>query len=152
MTELTRPIDLSFFVPGKVNGAQRHRARIQGGRVHTHRSESDRTNGQAIRDCFLAAHPDHKLHEGPVQVYISAQVMPPKSAWPGKDCLVKPDWDNIGKLVCDALNRVVYRDDSQITKATVLKRYCEEGVAEGLFVRIRLDQPTLKPRRAKTPK
>lgn len=30
------------------------------------------------------------------------------------------DWDNIGKLVSDALNMVAYRDDSQIKDAHVL--------------------------------
>lgn len=143
---------LQFFVPGKVNGAQRHRARILGGKVHTHRSESDRANGQSVRDCFLAAYPEHQLHEGPVGVLIEARVMPPKSAWPDKECLSKPDWDNIGKLVCDALNRVVYRDDSQINSGLVRKRYCEPGEVEGIQVQISLLQPTPKPRRAKTPK
>jgi len=143
---------LQFFVPGKVNGAQRHRARIQGGRVHTHRSESDRTNGQAVRDCFVQSYPDFSLWEGPVAVLIEARVMPPKSAWPGKDCMVKPDWDNIGKLVCDALNRVAYRDDSQIDSGTVRKRYCEAGEPEGLQVQISLRDAFNKPTRARAKK
>ena len=33
----------------------------------------------------------------------------------------KPDWDNIGKSVCDALNGLAYNDDSQIVEATVKK-------------------------------
>lgn len=36
---------------------------------------------------------------------------------------VKPDWDNIGKIVCDALNGIAYKDDAAITDATVCKRY-----------------------------
>ena len=35
----------------------------------------------------------------------------------------KPDWDNIGKIVCDALNGVAYHDDAQITYSVVKKRY-----------------------------
>ena len=35
----------------------------------------------------------------------------------------RPDWDNYGKLVCDALNGVYYKDDSQITEAIVRKFY-----------------------------
>lgn len=38
----------------------------------------------------------------------------------------KPDWDNIGKAVCDALNGLVWKDDSQIVHATVEKYYDEE--------------------------
>lgn len=37
----------------------------------------------------------------------------------------KPDWDNIGKVVCDALNKIAFYDDSQITDGRVLKRYSE---------------------------
>lgn len=38
---------------------------------------------------------------------------------------VKPDWDNIGKLVCDALNGVAYDDDRKICEARVQKFYGE---------------------------
>lgn len=35
----------------------------------------------------------------------------------------KPDVDNIAKVVCDALNGVAYKDDSQIVRLFVHKRY-----------------------------
>ena len=35
----------------------------------------------------------------------------------------KPDWDNIGKLVCDALNGVAYDDDKCVCEARVVKFY-----------------------------
>lgn len=31
------------------------------------------------------------------------------------------DWDNLGKAICDALNKIVYADDSQIIRCTVEK-------------------------------
>jgi Holliday junction resolvase RusA-like endonuclease len=37
----------------------------------------------------------------------------------------KPDWDNVGKSACDALNKIVWNDDSQIVRATVSKRYSD---------------------------
>ena len=37
----------------------------------------------------------------------------------------KPDWDNIGKVVCDALNGIAYRDDAQIVDSMVRKFYGE---------------------------
>lgn len=37
----------------------------------------------------------------------------------------KPDWDNVGKVVSDALNKVAYRDDTQIVECTVTKHYSE---------------------------
>ncbi len=32
------------------------------------------------------------------------------------------DWDNLGKAICDALNGICYKDDSQIVLCTVEKR------------------------------
>lgn len=37
----------------------------------------------------------------------------------------KPDWDNVGKVVSDALNKLAYRDDTQIVECTVRKFYSE---------------------------
>ena len=37
----------------------------------------------------------------------------------------KPDWDNIGKIVCDSLNLVSYHDDSAVVDAQVRKFYSE---------------------------
>ena len=31
----------------------------------------------------------------------------------------KPDWDNVGKIITDALNEVAWHDDSQIISASV---------------------------------
>lgn len=42
----------------------------------------------------------------------------------------KPDWDNIGKIVADALNKVAYADDSQIVNARVIKRYSDRPRVE----------------------
>lgn len=37
--------------------------------------------------------------------------------------IVKPDWDNVGKAISDAMNGVVYGDDAAVVDATVRKRY-----------------------------
>lgn len=37
----------------------------------------------------------------------------------------KPDWDNVGKVVSDALNKLAYRDDTQIVDCTVRKFYSD---------------------------
>jgi len=39
----------------------------------------------------------------------------------------KPDWDNVGKIVADALNGRAYRDDAQIVDGRVLKRWALDG-------------------------
>ncbi len=37
----------------------------------------------------------------------------------------KPDWDNIGKIICDALNGIAYRDDAQIVDGRTRKYYSD---------------------------
>ena len=37
----------------------------------------------------------------------------------------KPDFDNIGKVICDSLNGVAYRDDTQVVDCMVRKFYAE---------------------------
>ena len=37
------------------------------------------------------------------------------------------DWDNIGKAVCDALNRLIYEDDKQIVIGKVQKKWAAAG-------------------------
>jgi len=38
----------------------------------------------------------------------------------------KPDCDNILKIICDALNGVAYKDDSQIVAARITKWYADK--------------------------
>lgn len=58
----------------------------------------------------------------------------------------KPDWDNLAK-VCDALNKVVWTDDSQVVDGFVRKMFSD---TPGLVITVRyappvavLSQPTL---------
>ena len=71
---------------------------------------------------------------GPLCAIVTAYFAVPPS-WPSKkrDAALagivrphKPDWDNVGKLACDALNGIVFVDDSQIAKAIVEKFYSEK--------------------------
>ena len=47
---------------------------------------------------------------------------------------VKPDWDNISKNICDALNGVAFPDDKAIVSGTVNKYY---GYCDFVTVEIR---------------
>lgn len=40
--------------------------------------------------------------------------------------LVKPDIDNVVKIVCDALNGIAYKDDTQISTVWATKKYGEQ--------------------------
>ena len=48
-------------------------------------------------------------------------------------CTIKPDCDNIAKIVLDALNGLAYDDDSQVTELEVHKLYGDIG---DVFVRL----------------
>jgi Holliday junction resolvase RusA-like endonuclease len=37
----------------------------------------------------------------------------------------RPDWDNLGKIVSDSLNEILYHDDCQVCDARVVKIYAE---------------------------
>ena len=69
----------------------------------------------------------------PVGILIVCYFKPNKSdskkqqeALIGQPYTKKPDWDNIGKNICDALNGIAYKDDNQIYDATVQKWYARE--------------------------
>lgn len=42
----------------------------------------------------------------------------------------RPDWDNIGKIVSDALNKTAYHDDAQIVDSLVRKFYSDNPRVE----------------------
>lgn len=80
--------------------------------------------------------------EGPLSVVVIAAFSVPAS-WPSKkrDAALagtvhptgKPDWDNVAKMT-DALNEVVWNDDAQIVRGSLVKKYAEEP-----FLRIEVE-------------
>lgn len=73
-----------------------------------------------------------ELFVGPIEVKLVFQMPIPKG-YPKKAIkqieegtlkhTKKPDLDNLGKAVLDALNEIAFTDDSHITKLTLVKRY-----------------------------
>ena len=121
---------ITFTLPGGPQGKGRPRYVRRTGRAYT----PDKTVAyeELVRQRFLEAANGQDFGEGPVFVLIRAIFPIPKSfskkkteqamkgtLYPTK----KPDWDNIGKIICDALNGIAYKDDSQVVIATVVKAY-----------------------------
>lgn len=76
-------------------------------------------------------------YEGEVQVNIKANFEPPKSMSNKKrsailetGCTKKPDTDNLAKIILDSLNKIAYKDDSQVTKLKVTKAYANTDYIE----------------------
>ena len=51
----------------------------------------------------------------------------------------KPDWDNYGKLLTDALEKELYDNDSQITTAIIRKRYTRQNENNRIYFKLTID-------------
>lgn len=91
-----------------------------------------------VKALCIVAMADRNPIEGPVELTVHATWIPPAS-WSRKKREAakwktgRPDVDNLGKLVADALNGVAYLDDAQVVRSTVEKTY---GPRAELVVRI----------------
>lgn len=75
--------------------------------------------------------------EGALAVLIYAHFAYPVSLPKNRRAIARatgrPDWENVGKIACDALNKVVWNDDAQIVEGTVVKLFSSEPRLE-IFV------------------
>lgn len=114
----------TFTIHGKPFGKQRPRFSRQSGRTYTP-TKTVRFEGTIAE---IALKHFAQPIEGPVRVTIFATFSTAKS-WSKKKRAEhlhrphtqKPDLDNIGKAICDGLNRIAFADDSQIAELTVRK-------------------------------
>jgi Holliday junction resolvase RusA-like endonuclease len=115
-------IEAYFTVPF-VRGKGRARFVRGSGMTYT---PTETTNAMAeIQAAFLATKAPKAPRGTPVSVTIQVERhLPgsrPKRVEREPD-LVKPDADNVAKLVLDALNGVAWEDDTQVTALSVVKR------------------------------
>jgi Holliday junction resolvase RusA-like endonuclease len=123
---------ITISLAGAPQGKGRARAVRRGNFVQMYTPEKTRTYEGMIRVAAMQELGDRPAFDGPVEFVLRA-VFPVPASWserkrqmaitgeikPGK----KPDLDNIAKAWNDALNGVVYRDDSLICSMTLDKRY-----------------------------
>ena len=141
--------ELVFSVAMQPIGKGRHRSSVVNGRVHTYPDAATVLAEAEIRNAFRRAYPRFVTHDGPAQLYVVATFVPPKSwaKWQRAAAIAgawrhttKPDADNVGKLVADALNGRAYSDDAHLCFTCVEELY---GDTARLLVRMRLlEQPT----------
>jgi Holliday junction resolvase RusA-like endonuclease len=87
---------------------------------------------RSVVQAYKLSYPREEPLTGPLEMKIDAY-MPIPESWPKSKKAaalaevikptVKPDIDNIGKVICDALNGIAYQDDKQITALKVKKLY-----------------------------
>ena len=120
----------SCFIPGSPRAKGRHRT-TKGGRAYADPKTEVAENRlmQIVAEQWKEAPLDI-----PLAVRITVYTLKPKSK--SKKVLFptgKPDWDNYGKMVCDSLNGVVWRDDAIIADGGTKKRYCTDEFPQAGF-------------------
>lgn len=130
---------ISFDLPGKPHAKARPRVTRQG-RAYT--PEATRQAEGFIRHQAAQAMTDTEVLRGAVQAWVEIEVEPPASFSKKKRAAalsgeVFPmsggDIDNIAKAIFDACNGVVYLDDKQVVKLSMMKRYGERDITTVSF-------------------
>lgn len=129
-----------FEVLGKIKGKARPRVNSYTGTIYTPTTTKDYEC--LIQQYFILKYPKFVQLQNRIKITIIAYMKIPKSTKKSeeKDMLEnisspikKPDIDNIVKVVLDALNQFAFKDDMQITKLDVEKKYSLE---EKIYIKI----------------
>lgn len=129
-----------FEVIGDIKGKARPRVNTYTCQAYTPTDTKDYEN--LIKQYFKIKYPRYETLEGRIAVKIIAYFKIPKNTSkkntekmlkneisPTK----KPDIDNIVKIILDAMNKMAFKDDNQITKLEIEKFYSEQ---ERIYVKI----------------
>lgn len=125
-----------FTIPGEPQGKARPRVvrNKYTGKNMTYTPDKTVAYEELVRARYKTVAGNVYFGEQPLEVCITAYFGIPKSKSKKQKSLMlsntvypvkKPDCDNIAKIICDALNDIAYKDDSQITKLSVFKAYAE---------------------------
>ncbi len=133
---LNTPTKIKFIVMGEPKGKGRPRFSVYAGHVHTRSPDDTVIYENLIRTEYRKQCGTVKFLTGcaiEMRIYIYRSI--PQSVSKKKRAQMvagdirptkKPDFDNVTKAVCDALNGVAYDDDSQIVDAMARKFYSEQ--------------------------
>ena len=123
----------AFTIPGKPQGKARARTIRQKGKSRTYTPEQTAIYEQDVQWTYKAAGGPH-FGKSPIAITINAFFGIPKSTSKSDrnsmlaDMIkptIRPDADNILKIICDSLNSVAYEDDKQIVSSSVIKMYAQ---------------------------
>lgn len=127
---------ISFIIPGEPCGKGRPRF-TAGGRAYTPAKTANYET--LVKWYYQQSAKGFRFTDKPLKMMVTAYFQIPASASTKKKAEMrygfirptkKPDWDNIGKIIADALNGVAYPDDAQIVEATVRKFYADDPRVE----------------------
>ncbi len=121
---------IELLIEEEITGKARPRMNTKTGKAYT--PTKTKNYEYLVRYIFVNKYHDFKPFEKEIHMKITAYFRVPKNVSKLKEAEMlggiinptkKPDWDNIGKIICDALNKFAYKDDNQITECTVIKKY-----------------------------
>lgn len=115
---------IQFAVYGKPQGKARPRFTRNG---HAYTPPNTVDYEKQIKQAYISAGGQLISDTAPILICITAEFKKAKSNKMQTPTL-KPDTDNIAKIVCDALNGIAYHDDKQITSLTVDKVWADDNI------------------------
>ena len=127
-------LGLAFTVPIFGRGKGRPKFARRGSFVKTYTDAETVAYEAQIRAAAVTAMAGRPPLTGPVVLTVRVRRPAPKSATKKARAMMladqlrptsKPDWDNYGKAVSDALNGVAYVDDAQVTDGRAIKVFAE---------------------------
>lgn len=137
---------IRFSVPGQPFGKQRPRVVNRGKFSKAYTPKETISYENLVKICYQEAAKGKKFKdEDMLDVRIIAYYDIPKSTSKKMRRLMlehkvrptkKPDWDNIGKIICDSLNLIAYHDDSSVVDSQVRKFYSENPRVDVVIRRI----------------
>ena len=119
---------MKLIIPGEPCAKQR--PKFGNGRTYTPQKTVNYET--LVKQLYISATKEY--HDGALRLVVNAFFTIPKSTSKKKREKMlqgiirptkRPDWDNIGKIVSDALNTIAYHDDSYIVDARVRKWYSD---------------------------
>lgn len=132
---------IKLIIPGEPTGKSRPKFNRKIGKAYT--PAKTKSYEKMVREIYRNAYGNAIFpKDAPLDLRIAAFLEVPKSD-SLKDRMQKlmgvirptkcPDWDNIGKIVSDALNKVAYHDDAQIVDSQIRKFYSDNPRVEILI-------------------
>lgn len=131
---------IRFTVLGEPGAKGRPRFYTNNGHVKTYTPEKTVSYENLVKLTYQAKYGDYKFSDDAMlTMLIKAYFTIPKSVSKKKRELMlsgkirpikKPDWDNVGKIIADSLNKIPYKDDAQIVSASLEKYYSDRPRVE----------------------
>lgn len=140
---------IKFIVPGIPQGKARARTCTSKftGKVHSFTPYKTVQYENLIKIIAKESTDRYYRYEPLAMVITACYPIPKSTSKKNKDLMLenkirptkKPDLDNVAKVYQDALNSVIYHDDSQIVSLVVRKVYAEEPKVEVLVMLVKTD-------------